>query len=539
MPPAPIDGKYEVLARLGGGGMGETYLVRHRHLEQARVVKVMRAELIADADLRARFLREARIASRIEHPRIARLHDFEVAADGTAFLVLEHVPGYSLAELAKLGPLPAASVGEVGRVLVEALAYLHEAGYLHRDVAPDNVMAFVDERGRVGIKLIDLGIAKALVPTTQIEGTRGDAFIGKPLYASPEQIRTEPLTSASDYYSLGAMLYELATGVFPYRYSSLASLVSAHMYSPPIAFTESDAAGRVSDLLRATILRLLDKEAARRLDSPVALAAAFDTVAGDDGAALLAQRVREAAGRLGPRDAESRADGVPHTGLQRLLDSRFRDPTDPGATPAPDVAPTVILAGDRPTAAATAAAAPQAPQPVAPPPARVQALGARLVRALPAVGQPRGRFAVAGALGGLAFLTLFILILWIVGRTPHDDPFEAVVYSFPENFRINLGLYANFGWKQTLVRQIFAFTALLPGIAAGLAGASARRRGWPGWLTLLLGALAAFLFLLPYLPPIGSYDRYVPFQLVAAAYLASGAVAGRVGAAIDQALASG
>jgi serine/threonine-protein kinase len=538
MPPAPIDGKYEVLARLGGGGMGETYLVRHRHLEQARVVKVMRAELIADADLRARFLREARIASRIEHPRIARLHDFEVAADGTAFLVLEHVPGYSLAELAQLGPLPAASVGEIGRVLVEALAYLHEAGYLHRDVAPDNVMAFVDERGRVGIKLIDLGIAKALVPSTQIEGTRGDAFIGKPLYASPEQIRTESLTSASDYYSLGAMLYELATGVFPYRYSNLASLVSAHMYAPPIAFAESDPAGQVPDLLQATILRLLDKDAARRLDSPVALAAAFDTAAGDDGAALLGQRVREAAGRLGPRDAESRADGVPHTALQRLLDARFRDPTHPGSPPPPDVAPTVILADDRPAAAATAAAAPQAPQTAARLP-RGRALGAGLVRALPALGQSRGRLAAAGTVGGLVFLTLFIQIHWIVGKTPHDDPLEAVVYSFPENFRINLGLYANFGWKQTFVRQIFAFVAILPGIAAAVAGAIARRRAWPGWLTLLLGALAAFLFLLPYLPPIGSYFRYDPFQLVAAAYLASGAVAGRLGAAIDQALASG
>jgi len=533
MPAAPFEGKYEVLARLGGGGMGETYLVRHRHLEQARVVKVMRAELIADADLRARFLREARIASRIEHPRIARLHDFEVAADGTAFLVLEHVPGYSLAELAKLGPLPAPAVGEIGRVLVEALAYLHEAGYLHRDVAPDNVMAFVDERGRAGVKLIDLGIAKALVPTTQIEGTRGDAFIGKPLYASPEQIRTETLTSASDYYSLGAMLYELATAVFPYRYSNLASLVSAHLHTAPIAFAESDPSSRVPDLLRSTILRLLDKDATRRLDSPVALAAAFDTVAGDDGAAELARRVREAATRLGPRDAESRADGVPHTGLQRLLDARFRDPTDPGTAPAAEVAPTVILA-DRPATSAATAAPAVGSQPR---PARGRAMAARMVRAIPALAERRGRLAAAAVLGGLVFLVLFILILWIVGRTPQDDPFEAVVYSFPENFRIKLGLYANYGWKQRFVRQIFAITALLPGIAAGLAGATARRRGWPAWLTLLLGGLAAFAFLLPYLPPIGTYYRYEPFQLVAVTYLAAGACAARVGAAIDRALA--
>ena len=538
---ASLGGKYEVLARLGGGGMGETYLVRHRHLEQARVVKVMRPELTADADLRERFLREARIASRIEHPRIARLHDFEVAPDGSAFLVLEHVPGYTLAELAALpgpGPLSAAAVAELGLAVTEALQHLHAAGFLHRDVSPDNVMAFLDERGAAGVKLIDLGIAKALKDSTAISGTRGDAFLGKPLYASPEQIRTDPLGPASDFYSLGAMLYQLATGRFPYRYGNLASLLAAHLQGAPLPFEESDPSGRVPAPLRALLLRLLDKDPERRLDSADKLAIGLALVSGDAGPAALAERVRAAAAALGARDAGSRADGAAHPTLQGELDARFRGATGGGAAEVSGVAPTVIFAerGNASPQTATPRPVGSAPLPDRPPVSPVATWVARTGGRVPWLAQPRGRLAVAGIAGGAAFFVLFMLMLWIVGRTPHDNPWQAVLYSFPENFRIDLGLYGNGDWREKLAMQIFSITAFLPGLAAGAAGALVRRKGWPGWLGLLLSALAAFLFLAPYLPPIGTYYRYEPFQLVAVAYLGAGAVAGRLGAWLDAAL---
>ncbi|MFN7942260.1 MAG: protein kinase [Thermoanaerobaculia bacterium] len=550
-----------MLARLGGGGMGETFLVRHRHLEQARVVKVMRPELTGDAELRERFLREARIASRIEHPRIARLHDFEVAEDGSAFLVLEYVPGYSLAELRALpgaGPIPAAAVAELGLEVTEALQHLHAAGFLHRDVSPDNVMAYLDGRGAAGIKLIDLGIAKALRPSAEIAGTRGDAFLGKPLYASPEQIRTEELTAASDFYSLGAMLYELATGVFPYRYTNLASLLAAHLDGAPIPFAQSDPAGRVPEALRSTILRLLAKDPARRIVSPDRLAIELALAAGESGPSELAERVRAAATALGARDAAGRADRPVHPTLQAELDRRFRGSTGSGAgagaTEVSGVAPTVILGAEPHGAGGTAprseASPPRAGERspsagaaasrLSPPPARPSLLASGLARAgrrFPALAQPRGRLLLAAAGGGLGFLALFVLVFWIVGKVPHDDPFAAVIYSVPENFRIDLGLNANSGWKRTFTHQLFSVTAFLPGLAAGAAGAASRRKGWPALLGMLLSALAAFAFLAPYFPPIGTYYLYDPFPLVAVTYLAGGALSGRFGAWLDRGVA--
>jgi serine/threonine-protein kinase len=560
---ATLGGKYEVLARLGGGGMGETFLVRHRHLEQARVVKVMRPELTGDEELRERFLREARIASRIEHPRIARLHDFEVAEDGSAFLVLEYVPGYSLAELRSLpgaGPMPAAAVAELGLEVTEALQHLHAAGFLHRDVSPDNVMAYLDGRGAAGVKLIDLGIAKALRPSAEIAGTRGDAFLGKPLYASPEQIRTEELTPASDFYSLGAMLYELATGVFPYRYTNLASLLAAHLDGAPIPFAQSDPAGRVPEALRATILGLLAKDPARRFVSPDRLAIELALAAGDRGPTELAERVRAAMQALGARDAAGRADRPAHPTLQAELDRRFQGATGSGAgaaaTEVSGVAPTVILGGPADgagrTAQRTEVSPPRAPDRPAPPgagstgpplsapaakPGFLAAGLARASRRYPALGQPRGRLLVAAVAGGFVFLALLVLVFWIVGKVPQDDPLEAVIYSVPENFRIDLGLNANYGWKQTFTHQLFSVTAFLPGLAAGAAGAASRRRGWPALLGMLLAALAAFAFLAPYFPPLGTYYHYDPFPLVAVTYLAAGAAAGRLGAGLDRGLA--
>jgi hypothetical protein len=225
-----------------------------------------------------------------------------------------------------------------------------------------------------------------------------------------------------------------------------------------------------------------------------------------------------------------------HLTLQRRLDAQFHGPTGGGAdTEVSGVAPTVIVP-------APGARAPlPVPTPATAPSPAVSAVATWVARAsgrYPALAAPRHRLGAAGVAGGIAFFLLFVFVLWVTGKVPQGEPLEAVVYSFPENFRIDLGLHANHGWKRIVARQVFSITALVPGIAAGVAGASARRRGWPGWLGMLLSALAAFAFLLPYLPPIGSYYRYDPFPLVAVAYLLAGSLAGRLGAWLDGALAS-
>src|SRR5688500_13512588 len=158
-----IEAKYEILERIGQGGMGAVYKVRHRLLDQERAVKVIRSPVEPTPEAQERFLREARTASRLRHPNLAVLHDYAVADDGNAWLVLEWIDGITLREaLRRHGPPPLALSLEVARQTSEALAYLHRQRIVHRDVSPGNLMVTRDFDGRPLVKLIDLGLAKAL-----------------------------------------------------------------------------------------------------------------------------------------------------------------------------------------------------------------------------------------------------------------------------------------------------------------------------------------------------------------------------------------
>src|SRR5262245_22170091 len=136
-----IDGKYEILEKLREGGMGAIYKVRHRLLDELRVVKVIRPHMASRQEAAERFLREARVAIRLRHPNIAQLHDFAVGADGNAFIVMEFIDGSTLQEILKRhGPPPVALGVEIGRQALRALGYLHRQKIVHRDVSPDNLM---------------------------------------------------------------------------------------------------------------------------------------------------------------------------------------------------------------------------------------------------------------------------------------------------------------------------------------------------------------------------------------------------------------
>ena len=158
-----IDGKYEILEKLREGGMGAIYKVRHRLLDEVRVVKVIRSQADTVGEAADRFLREARAAIKLRHPNIAQLHDFAVADDGQAFIVMEYIDGWNLLEvLSGFGPPPISLTLEIARQSLKALGYLHRHKIVHRDVSPDNLMLTRDVDGHPLVKLIDLGIAKAL-----------------------------------------------------------------------------------------------------------------------------------------------------------------------------------------------------------------------------------------------------------------------------------------------------------------------------------------------------------------------------------------
>jgi len=269
-PQTLLEGKYEILSKLREGGMGTIYRVRHRLLDQVRVIKVMRAHVVADPDLRRRFTDEARTATRLNHPNLCTIYDFALDEDGTGYLVMEFIDGVNLAELLTLRGSPGLALTlEIAHQSLLALAYLHQKGIVHRDIAPDNLMLTRDEKGRPLVKLIDLGIAKAADRT--IEATATGVFLGKLKYASPEQYGSLPahekLDGRSDLYGLGVVLYELLTGVRPFAGDTPGELLRAHLFEPPLPFAESDPSGRVPPDLRQVILKVLEKRREDRYPS--------------------------------------------------------------------------------------------------------------------------------------------------------------------------------------------------------------------------------------------------------------------------------
>ncbi len=268
-----IDDKYEVLQKLQEKGMGKIYKVRHRLLDEIRVVKVMRPHASEDPDLRRRFFREARMATRVRHPNIGQLYDFSIDESGTAVIVMEFIDGVSLEEVLGSGPTPSLPfIVDIALQVLQALSCLHMNGIVHRDVASDNVMLTRSFDGRALAKLIDLGIAKD--PTSDATATVSGAFVGKARYAAPEQFqgdRTAGPTPATDLYSFGVLLYEMLTGRLPFDGRSFAELAAGHLFQPPIPFRVTDPQGRIPSGLQEVVLLTLQKDPGRRIASAEAL----------------------------------------------------------------------------------------------------------------------------------------------------------------------------------------------------------------------------------------------------------------------------
>ena len=265
LPLPELEGKYEILQKIKEGGMGAIYKVRHLLLDEIRVIKVIKPQVEDVEGLKERFFNEARAATRLRHPNIALLHDFSLTDDGTGYMVMEYIEGRTLQEIIrKEGPPPLELTLEIALQSLEAIEYLHQHKVVHRDISPDNLMLTVDHRGNPLVKLLDLGLAKALESETGL--TKTDQFIGKYRYASPESFKvgTARLGPATDLYSFGIVLYELLTGRFPIPGSDEGSVIAGHMFGEVLGFAESDPEGRVPDQLRELTLRALEKEPEKR-----------------------------------------------------------------------------------------------------------------------------------------------------------------------------------------------------------------------------------------------------------------------------------
>ncbi len=254
-----IEATYEVLAKMGEGGMGAVYKVRHRFFDEIRVIKVMQGNLVPLPELKERFLGEARRGKQLRHPNLAEVIDFSIAADGTSYMVMEYIEGVNLRDVLARngGPLNYRVVVSVAEQALAALGFLHIRRFVHRDISPDNLMlTTLDGDAAPRVKLIDLGIARSLEATTRL--TMAGKFLGKVQYASPEHFSGE-MDGRSDLYSLGVVLYELLTAEKPITGSNPMSLIGAHVSRPPRSFDETDPMGRVPPPIRQAVLKALEK----------------------------------------------------------------------------------------------------------------------------------------------------------------------------------------------------------------------------------------------------------------------------------------
>ena len=222
--PDAILGDYRLQTRLGQGGMGTVFRAQHRRLGRTVALKVLR-----DSSLASRFLNEARIQAGLQHPNIATLYDY-FEANGKACIAMELIEGDTFDDrLRQRGPLPFPDALRLFRPVVEAVAYLHTHGVIHRDLKSHNVK--VTPEGRVA--LLDFGIAKDL----SLKGlTTGDAVPGTPEYLSPEQVHGRQPDARSDVWALGVLLYELLTRDMPFRAESTFTLferITRGAYDPP------------------------------------------------------------------------------------------------------------------------------------------------------------------------------------------------------------------------------------------------------------------------------------------------------------------
>ncbi len=277
-PLARIDDQYEIVAKIKEGGMGEIYKVRHRLLDELRIVKVLHPELVGDSELNERFAREARATIQLRHPNIVQIFDFTLDRSGTGLIVMEYIRGTDLKQLIAQPALPSvALVVEIARQGLRALGYLHRHGFVHRDVSPDNLMLSADVEGRPLVKIIDLGIAKRRGSDPQL--TASGIFLGKFRYASPEHFGAQGsggIEARSDLYTFGLVLYELLTGQYPIRGESTSQLIAGHLFQPPRDFSETDPGGRVPEPLRRVVLQILAKDPDERFADAEQLIARLD-----------------------------------------------------------------------------------------------------------------------------------------------------------------------------------------------------------------------------------------------------------------------
>jgi Tol biopolymer transport system component len=331
-------GPYEIASRLGAGGMGEVYRARDARLQRDVAIKALPAEFAGDAERLARFQREARLLASLNHPNIAAIYGLE-EADGARYLVLEIVEGESLAQKLAAGPLPVEEALAICAQIAAGVSAAHDAGVIHRDLKPGNVMVRPDG----SVKVLDFGLAKgaeapgsasgsdlSASPTISV-GTQTGVILGTAAYMSPEQARGRTLDRRTDIWSFSCILYECLTGRQTFRDETVSDTLASIIRSEPDwSALPAETPAKIRDLLR----RCLQKDPRRRLHDIADARLEIEEVlaAPTEQAGAIASSARQAKGRRVPA-ALWIGLGILAGAAAGVLLSRLRTPEAPRDTP--------------------------------------------------------------------------------------------------------------------------------------------------------------------------------------------------------------
>src|SRR5581483_6089624 len=272
----PIDGKYKIIERLGAGGMGEVYKVEHTFLGTTRVVKVIRPQIAESSEAHDRFLREAKLATRVQHPNVATIQDFAELPDHSHYMVSDFIEGENIAQIVRRqGVLPARRAVRLAAQAARGLDAIHKAGIVHRDISPENLMVTHNDE----VKIIDLGVAKSEDIDHAV--TKTGIFVGKLRYASPEHLGIladgDKIDGRADVYSLGVVLFEMLTGRPPFEATSPHQYLMHHASGSqviPIPVLPPDMPAN----LKSVLLRALERDRTKRFATAGEMANALDQI---------------------------------------------------------------------------------------------------------------------------------------------------------------------------------------------------------------------------------------------------------------------
>ncbi len=261
---AVVAGRFRIEELVGQGGMGKVYRARHLSLDKAVCLKMLKPALLEDPTLVGRFEREAKAASRLNHPNSIAVLDFgREERTGSLYIAMEYVQGKDLRlVLRDEWPLPESRVCNIMAQVLAALGEAHAQNVIHRDLKPENIMVEL-RRGVDTVKVLDFGIAKIL--DSDLPGlTRSDVVCGTPQYMAPEQATGSALDARCDLYAVGVILYQLVTGHLPFDGQNSMEVLTKHVNDPPIPPSQRQPGITVSAQMEAIILRAMSKDPMHR-----------------------------------------------------------------------------------------------------------------------------------------------------------------------------------------------------------------------------------------------------------------------------------